>query len=107
MVRSAWIVAAALVVGCNKGGTDSGAGAAPPPDCAAFMTALTNCYAEAGRQLADGGIEAETWCADFEESGSDPALFACYLDQIDAGDCTTSEGIARTSESFQECEDTE
>ena len=107
-MRRVWLVAGMLAcIACNKGGVDSGKSNAPPPDCSDFMTELAACYSAAGRELSEGGIDPDTWCAEFEEAGGDASLFECYIRQIGAGDCTTSEGLARTSESFQDCEDTD
>ena len=106
MHRIWWFAGALALVACNKGG-DSGKANSGPASCADFMSALADCYSEADRELSEGGIDPETWCADFEAAGGDDAIFDCYLDQIDAGTCSTSEEVARTSESLQDCEDTE
>jgi hypothetical protein len=94
-------------IACNKGGADSGKGNESPAGCGEFMTELASCYATAGRELSEGGIDPDTWCVAFEEAGGDASVFECYISQIAAGDCSTSTGVAQTSESFQDCEDTD
>ncbi len=103
-----WLVAGVLAcVACSNGGVDSGKSTGRAADCGDFMTRLADCYATGGRTLSEGGIDPDSWCAAFEEAEGDVALFECYIGQIDAGDCTTSTGIAQTSESFQDCEETD
>ena len=107
-MRRVWLVAGMLVcIACNKGGADSGKGNASPADCSDFMAELSDCYATAGRDLAEGGIDPDVWCTQFAEAEGDASVFECYVSQIAAGDCTTATGIAQTSESFQDCEDTD
>ncbi len=103
MPRWMLVCGALAVAACNKGGDSGGEKAVIPPDCDDFMTALTDCYAEGGFSLADGGIDATEWCTAFTESGASEDVFACYLDKLDAGDCASSSGIAAVSDSFNDC----
>ena len=103
MTRWWFAVAAVALVACNKDKGDSGASQAPPASCEDFISVLSDCYAEGGFELADGGIDAETWCADFEESGESTDIFDCYVGQVGAGDCSTADGIAAISATWSEC----
>ena len=107
MPRIGWLAGVLAFVACNGSGVDSGKSDAGPATCDQFMTVLADCYAAAGHELSEGGIDPEQWCADFEESGADASIFDCYVAQVEAGECGSSEGVARTSESLQVCEDTE
>ena len=102
-----WCFAGVLaLVACNNG-LDSGKAGAGPASCDDYMSVLADCYSEVGSDLSEGGIDPDTWCADFEEAGGDNAVFDCYIEQIDSGDCSTREGVARASESLQACDDAE
>jgi hypothetical protein len=103
MTRWCFAVAAIALVGCNKDKGDSGNSEAIPADCDDYISALSDCYEEGGFTLAEGGIDAETWCVDFEESGESTDIFECYIGRIDAGQCGSADGIAATSATFSEC----
>jgi hypothetical protein len=107
MSRTWLALGAVLLVACNKGGADSGKSAEIPADCDDYISALSDCYADGGFELADGGIDAETWCVEFEEAGGDDSLFDCYVDLIADADCTSSEGISTMSASLAICEQVE
>jgi len=104
MARWMLVVGALALVGCNKNAGDSGKTAEIPPDCDDYMTALADCYAEGGFELADGGIDPEAWCLADEEAGVTTEEYACYISLIDEGDCSTAEGIATMSDSLDACE---
>jgi len=103
MTRWWFAVAAVALVACNKDKGDSGNAGDIPADCDDYISALSDCYGEAGFTLADGGIDAETWCVDFEESGESTDIFECYIGRIEAGDCGTADGIAAMSQTLSEC----
>lgn len=104
---SKWLLAVGVfaLAGCNKNQGDSGKTAEIPADCDDYMSALADCYAVGGFELADGGIDAEAWCADFEESGESSDIFECYVELVEAGDCTTSQGISEVSASLSACDE--
>lgn len=103
MTRWWFAVAAVALSACNKDKGDSGASSAAPASCDDYISALSDCYAEGGFSLEEGGIDAEVWCADFEESGESPDVFECYLNQVKAGECGTADGIAAMSDTLSDC----
>lgn len=88
--------------GCNKG-ADSGKRAAVVFQCDDFITVLADCYAEAGADLSDGGIEAEAFCVAEEEAGVESDEYACRVSLIEGSDCSTAEGVALMSEALTDC----
>ena len=103
MNRWGFAVVALALTACNKNKGDTGPSQAAPATCDDYISALSDCYAEGGFSLEDGGIDAETWCADFEASGASADVFDCYVDLIGEGDCSTADGIAATSASLSDC----
>ena len=103
-MRRWWFTVAVLaLVACNKDKGDSGASQAAPASCDDYISALSDCYAEGGFSLEEGGIDAETWCADFEETGESAEIFECYVDKVAAGDCASADGVAAMSATLSEC----
>jgi hypothetical protein len=103
MTRQMLLVGALTALfGCNKG-ADSGKGAAVVVQCADFTTVLADCYAEAGADLSDGGIEAEALCVAEEESGVGSDEYACRVNLIEGSDCSTAEDVALMSEALADC----
>lgn len=103
MSRRMLMVAAVVMAGCNKGG-DSGKTAEVPATCDDFLTALSECYATAGFDLADGGIDVDSWCAVEAEAGVSSDVYACRLQVIRSGNCSTADGVATTSEQLSACD---
>lgn len=91
----------ALGVACGDK-DDSGADGSGGATCSGYVSALEECYAEAGVDLADYGIDTATYC-DTYDSGDLGDYWGCLTDSINAGDCTTAEGITAISEDAATC----
>lgn len=106
MPRWTWMAPALMLMACGKDLGDTGS-PEPPATCDDFLTTLSNCYGQAGFELADGGYDTETWCAAYDETPAPAGYFDCLEGRVMQGDCSSAEGIATLSATFVECEPTE
>lgn len=95
---------ALLSTGCgdkDSGGSDDGGGSSASGLCADYIAALTECYNEAGVDVAALGF-TETYCDAYTDTTWVP-YFECYIDAISAADCSTQEGITELSTAAGSC----
>ncbi len=95
----------ALGVACgDKDGDSAGDDAAGGSGCEGYISAITECYAEAGIDLSDAGIDSATYCDTYDPGdGSWDSIFDCYTDAISGADCSTAEGINAMSTEAASC----
>jgi len=102
------LISVAALVACGDKDGDSGDGAAGGDGagwCADYFDALEGCYAEAGFSLTDYGLDEASYCSAYD-GVTDAAVqdfFDCYVDAINAADCSTEEGITAMSTAASEC----
>ena len=101
------LVSMAALVACN-GKDDSGseeAGGTGADWCADYIAALDGCYGEAGFSLEDYGVDGDALCEPYASSTDDATrdLFYCYVDAIEAADCSTEDGITEMSTAAASC----
>ena len=74
--------------------------------CQDYIDLLDLCYEESGYySLEDFGIDPDTYCTPYEDA-SDADLYelwSCFVDVLDASDCTTSEGVGQASRGMRGC----
>ena len=99
------LLSLSALVAC--GGTkDSGSDASSGEEwCADYLAALDGCYSELGFSLADYGIEESTYCDSFAGATSTTTrdVLACYVEVIEAADCSTEDGVSAMSATAIEC----
>ncbi len=91
-------------IGCgdkDSGGDDAGGGASAGDLCSEYIAALTECYNEAGLDVSALGFN-DSYCAGYTDV-TYVSYFECYIDAINAADCSTSEGVTSLSTAAASC----
>lgn len=72
--------------------------------CTDYFNALEGCYAEAGITLP-AGYDFDSLCTPYDGINDQFVydLMYCYVDAIEAGDCSTEEGLTAISTSTASC----
>ena len=96
---------AALVACGDKDDSGTDAGATGTEWCADYLAALDGCYSELGFGLSDYGIDEASYCGAYDgvTDAATRDLLYCYIDAIEAADCSTEEGVTSMSSEAAAC----
>jgi len=101
------LMSVAALVACgdkdDSGGDD--VGGTGTEWCADYLAALDSCYGDLGFSLADYGIDEATYCSAYDglTDTATKDLLYCYIDAIEAADCSTEEGVSAMSAEAAAC----